>query len=165
MLDIRMTKNYAGVEIKGDYDDFDELYDCIYEVIGDEEDNPTLEKFRIQILGFCYELRHAKQGDRDIELIPNYIGNEIMKYHSAIMPTDNVYYKFNYIFTQIIFTLYALNIFIDNYSYRKYKGANYGKIVYDENVNIIQMFESKVLSAIVGCLSEKNKKKFFKFVL
>lgn len=162
MLEIKITENYAGIEVKGDYNDFDKLYDCIFEIVGDEEEYPTLEKFRIQILALCYDLRHAKQGSREIELIPNNIDEEIMKYHSIIAPTNNVYYKFNYILTQAIFVVYVLNIFIDNHKYKKYKSSHYTRAVYDEDINIVQEFQSKVIKAIVEILPEKNQKSFLK---
>ena len=162
MLNIKVTENYGGIEVKGDYDDFEQLYDSIFKIIGDGEDYPTLEKLRIQILAFCYDLRHAKQGNREIELVENNMNNEIMKWHSIIIPTNNVYYKFNYILTQAIFVVYALNIFIDNYKYKKYKSSYYTKVVYDEDVNIVQEFQSKVIKAIVKILLEKNKKTFLK---
>lgn len=57
---------------------------------------------------------------------------------------------------------YALNIFIDNYKYKKYKSSYYTKVVYDESVNIVQEFQSKVIKSIVQLLSEKNKKIFLK---
>lgn len=162
MLDIKVTENYGGIEVKGDYADFEQLYDSIFEIIGDEEDYPTLEKLRIQILAFCYDLRHAKQGNREIELVENNMNDEIMKWHSIITPINNVYYKFKYILTQAIFVVYSLNIFIDNYKYKKYKSSYYTKVVYDEAVNIVQEFQSKVIKAIVQILSEKNKKIFLK---
>ena len=162
MLDIKVTENYGGIEVKGDYADFEQLYDSIFEIIGDEEDYPTLEKFRIQILAFCYDLRHAKQGSREIELVENNMNDEIRKWHSIITSINNVYYKFKYILTQAIFVVYALNIFIDNYKYKKYKSSYYTKVVYDEAVNIVQEFQSKVIKAIVQILSEKNKKIFLK---
>lgn len=162
MLNIKVTENYGGIEVKGDYDDFEQLYDSIFKIIGDGEDYPTLEKLRIQILAFCYDLRHAKQGNREIELVENNMNNEIMKWNSIIVPTNNVYYKFNYILTQAIFVVYALNIFIDNYKYKKYKSSYYTKVVYDEDVNIVQEFQSKVIKAIVKILLEKNKKIFLK---
>ena len=99
MLDIKVTENYGGIEVKGDYADFEQLYDSIFEIIGDGEDYPTLEKLRIQILAFCYDLRHAKQGSREIELVENNMDDEIMKWHSIITPINNVYYKFKYILT------------------------------------------------------------------
>lgn len=99
MLDIKVTENYGGIEVKGDYADFEQLYDSIFEIIGDGEDYPTLEKFRIQILAFCYDLRYAKQGSREIELVENNMDDEIMKWHSIITPINNVYYKFKYILT------------------------------------------------------------------
>ncbi len=162
MLDIRVTKNYGGIEVKGDYADFEQLYNSIFKIIGNGEDYPKLEKLRIQILAFCYDLRHAKQGNREIELVENNMNYEIMKWNSIIAPINNVYYKFKYILTQSIFVVYALNIFIDNYKYKKYKSSYYTKVVYDEAVNIVQEFQSKVINAIIQILSEKNKKIFLK---
>lgn len=164
MLEIKVTENYAGIEVKGDYNDLDKLYDSIFEIVGDDGEYTTLEKFRIQILALCYDLRHAKQGSREIELIPNNIDEEIMKWHSIIAPTNNVYYKFNYILTQAIFVVYALNIFIDNHKYKKYKSSYYTKAVYDEDINIVQEFQSKVIKEIVEILSEKNQKSFLKLL-
>ncbi len=160
MLDIKVTENYGGVEIKGDYNDLEKLYDSIVKILGDTQEYPTLEKFRIQILGFCYDLRHAKQGDRDLELIPNNMDNEIMKFHSIIAPVSNLYYKFNCIITQIIFTVYFLNIFIDNYKFKKYKRSYQNKAVYNEDINIVQEFQSKAIKSILEILPEKNKKTF-----
>lgn len=162
MLEVKITENYTGIEVKGDYNDLDKLYDCIIEVLGDEEKYPSLEKFRIQILALCYDIRHAKQGNREIEFVPNCVNKEIMQYHSVIAPINNLYYKFNYILTQAIFVVYALNIFIDRYKYEKYKRDYYTKALYDESINIVQEFQSKVLNAIAEILPEKSKKIFFK---
>lgn len=162
MLKIKVTENYGGIEVKGDYDDLEQLYNSIFKIVGNGEDYPTLENLRIQILAFCYDLRHAKQGNREIELIENNMNNEIMKWHSIIAPTYNVYYKFNYILTQAIFVVYAINIFIDNYKYKKYKHRYYIKALFDEDINIVQEFQSKVIKAIVQILPEKNIKSFLK---
>lgn len=44
MLEIKITENYTGIEVKGDYNDLDKLYDCIFEIVGGEGEYPTLEK-------------------------------------------------------------------------------------------------------------------------
>ena len=36
MLKVKLTKNYAGVTISGDYNDLDHLYDSIYYLIHGE---------------------------------------------------------------------------------------------------------------------------------
>ncbi len=44
MLKINVTENYGGIEVKGDYYDFEQLYDSIFKIIGDGEDYEKTEK-------------------------------------------------------------------------------------------------------------------------
>ena len=71
MLKVKLTENYAGVTIYGDYNDLDFLYDSInYLIRGDGE---SIQEYMMQnhLYSFLYELRHAYQGQRGAELIDN----------------------------------------------------------------------------------------------
>ena len=54
-----MTKNFAGFEIIGSYDDLIGLYDNIMLAIGPEYENENIEDARLHVLSFLYDLRHA----------------------------------------------------------------------------------------------------------
>ena len=66
----------SGVFIKGDFFDFDRLYFALMKYTGSHGMNdicpfPGSEAACENLLGLGYELRHAWQGDRDIEEIYN----------------------------------------------------------------------------------------------
>ena len=65
MLSVKTTENLAGVTVSGTYWDLNALYDALTNVIGEEESYPEFEACRIRVLGLCYDIRHAYQGDRN----------------------------------------------------------------------------------------------------
>ena len=71
MLKVKLTKNYAGVTISGDYNDLDHLYDSIYYLIHGEPISIGEYTMQNHLYGFLYDVRHAYQGDREVELIDN----------------------------------------------------------------------------------------------
>ena len=56
MISVTNTLNNTGVTIHGDHMDFDELYDALHTVVGDEEEYPTLASARIRVLASVYEI-------------------------------------------------------------------------------------------------------------
>lgn len=64
MLSVKTTEKLTGVTISGTYWDLNALYDALTNVIGEEGSYPEYEACSIRVLGLCYEIRHAYQGDR-----------------------------------------------------------------------------------------------------
>jgi len=89
------TENLTGVSITGDYYDFNNLVDAFHTIIVDEysEKNSEDVELSIRILGVCYDIRHACQGDREVVLLDNDMDDKKMKYHSIRTTNKNVYYK------------------------------------------------------------------------
>ena len=71
MLKVELTKNYAGVTISGDYNDLEHLYDSISYLIHGEPISIGEYTMQNHLYGFLYDVRHAYQGDREVELIDN----------------------------------------------------------------------------------------------
>lgn len=71
MITAESTKKGTGIQIWGDYGDLKFLYETVSKLMLTEED--TQNKYAIArgrlISFFCYELRHAYQGDRDLKSI------------------------------------------------------------------------------------------------
>ena len=65
MLSVKTTEKLTGVTISGTYWDLNALYDALSNVIGEEGSYPEYEACRIRVLGLCYDIRHAYQGDRN----------------------------------------------------------------------------------------------------
>lgn len=104
MLQIEPTKHLLGITVQGDFNDFREIVDSIYNVVGlDYDARDMYYGVKNRLLGVCYEIRHAYQGDRGIFLIDNFMNDETMKWHGLITPKKNVYYSAEILFPEAIF--------------------------------------------------------------
>ena len=95
MLSVRTTAKLTGVTVSGTYGELNALYDALSNVIGEEESYPELETSRIRVLGLCYDIRHAYQGDRNRG--KNEYGEEIL--------------SFEYLWPEMIFIFAVLDEF------------------------------------------------------
>ncbi len=106
MLQTKPTEHLTGITIQGDYNDFYDLVESIYSMVGSEQiqgDETLYYGVKNRLLGVCYDIRHAFMGDRDLVLEDNGMNQEIMKWHAQITPTQNVYYSVNILFPEAIF--------------------------------------------------------------
>ena len=74
MIKVRNTPQLAGITILGDYEDLDALYDAVSNYSRfflNHQDNDYAENCLECLLGLCYDLRHAYQGDRGYESVEN----------------------------------------------------------------------------------------------
>lgn len=74
MLKVRNTKNLLGVTILGDYEDLSALRDAISNYTNlymSSQEDPEAAHCYECVLGLCYDLRHAFQGDRGFEAVSN----------------------------------------------------------------------------------------------
>ena len=74
MIKVRNTPQLAGITILGDYEDLNALYDAVSNYsrffLG-HQDNDNAQNCLECLLGLCYDLRHAYQGDRGYESVEN----------------------------------------------------------------------------------------------
>lgn len=146
MIKVKLTENYTGVEIIGDYEDLDELYDAIYYIIKGDPKNEMEESMANHFYGFLYDVRHAYQGDRGVELIENGLAPK-RKYDGVKKNiTDNVYFKFNYVLPELILHMVLLNYFIPRIDKRELDRFN-------PYINLVNLFYSKVLHSLSEILT------------
>ncbi|MFJ7649701.1 DUF6904 family protein [Lysinibacillus sp. NPDC097279] len=112
MLSIQSTEQLTGVRISGDFWDLDTLIHAIYKVTGDENKYYDYQGARLRILGFCYNLRQALQGEQQLEFVSNGLNKNILTRHEIIFPNNNVYFAAEVLWPEILFTAIALNDFI-----------------------------------------------------
>lgn len=88
----------------GDIHDLMTLVDSIYRLtsIGSENE-ACLFSISNRLLGLCYDIRHAYQGDRDLILVENGMNHELMKRQQQLAPLQNVYYHVNLLFPDVLF--------------------------------------------------------------
>ncbi len=71
MITITNTPNLTGVTISGDFNDLYNLVEAFHEITINEysEKHHRYIEISTRVLGLCYDIRHAYQGDREIELM------------------------------------------------------------------------------------------------
>ncbi|AQQ54477.1 hypothetical protein B0X71_16125 [Planococcus lenghuensis] len=144
MLTITATPNQAGVKISGDYFDLDELNMAIYRVIGEEGKYYDYQGARMRILGMCYEIRHAAQGDRNIESVFNGLHEHTKVQHGFIAPAKNIYFSAEVLWPEVLFAVLALKDFAVLYAKEQ------GHTDWDLNLPVIAKFQSLVLDCLQG---------------
>jgi hypothetical protein len=160
MITIKNTPNLAGVTIIGDFNDFYNLVERFHDITIDEysEKHHRYIGISTRVLGLCYDIRHAYQGDRDVELIENNMTEDKMRWHSVIAPKSNVYYSCNYLYPEMIFIMLALNTLIEVRSRDLAKAKYYvkmeNKIAWDETIATLRLLQAKFVKCIKGNFTE-----------
>ena len=102
------TPNHAGITVHGDFMDFEELYQALHLLIGEESEDrfSRYKNTRYRILGLCYEIRHAMMGDRELIFVDNGMQPDTMKRHAVITNNKNVYMTFQVLWPEALFTMF-----------------------------------------------------------
>lgn len=166
MITAKPTKHLAGVEIEGEFLDLYELVESIHRIVGDTEDyDDRYWAVKNRLLGVCYDLRHAYMGDRNVSAVDNGVSDDIMRYHSVILPKNNVHYSVEVLFTEAMFVALSIpkvcEIGVVEYDSAKQavKGDSRrplpGSSVYQRDVALLQALRAVILSAFAEVVGEK----------
>ncbi|WP_237700082.1 DUF6904 family protein [Alicyclobacillus acidocaldarius] len=110
------TPHHLGIEVSGDTEDFQTLYEALWNLAGDEDQWSELEEARLRILAVCYDLRHALQGHREVEVYDNGLTPGMMRTWGRIGPRENVRFAFKILYPEALFVTAALNDFLFIYT-------------------------------------------------
>lgn len=164
MITIKNTENLAGVTISGDFYDLYNLVEAFYAVTIDEYSGKYQGyiKMSTRLLGLCYDIRHAYQGDREIEFVDNNMNEDKMKWHSVISSKSNLYYKCNYLYPEMFFVILALNELVElrikELSKTKYilTEALDKRVIWDDKIAIIRVFQAEFTKCVNEVLTEAS---------
>ena len=150
MLKVKLTENYTGVTICGDYDDLDFLYDSINHLI--HGDSANINEYMIQnhLYCFLYDLRHAYQGQREAILVRNNLDDytrENFNFKKKDITDKNVYFCFNYLLTDLLLDMVLIKYFIRKIDKKE-------NDIYNPYVNMVNYFYSLVLQSLEDILTE-----------
>ncbi len=168
MLKIENTENLTGVCISGDYEDLYNLVEAFHEITVNEYDDAYDERYAkisSRVLGLCYDVRHAYQGDRQVEFVENGMDKHKMIYHEIVVPKSNVYYKVNYLYPEMIYILIALNELVrfrmKNLAKTNMYDIAFSKnVIWDETIATIRFFQSMFVKCVKETLSEAAFSRF-----
>ena len=156
MINITNTPNMTGVLLAGDSEDFEALYDALHIIVGPEETAFGLAEARMRVLGLCYDLRHARMGNRNVVFHEHGLDAEQMKYLAIVGPTHNLYLSFETYWPEMLYIVFVLNEFIESYERRPKTHT------WDENIAIVRLFQSKVLKLAGETMTDKQFASFKK---
>lgn len=170
MITIKNTENLTGVTISGDFNDLNNLVDAFYAITINEysEKHRRYIEMSTRVLGLCYDIRHAYQGDREVELVDNNMTEDKMKWHSIIAPKSNVYYCCNYLYPEMFFIMLALNELVQlrigdltktRYIYREALDKN---VIWDDIIATIRAFQAEFVKCVRGTLTEATFARWLK---
>ncbi len=169
MIFVKSTPGGLGVEVLGDYYDFQRLYDALYSIVGEEGKYREYRLSRLRILGFCYDIRHAMMGDRDYEFVENSINAEILKSKGFISPEKNLYLKVNVFWPEILFIQMVLNDFV--LLYGKQNSKEYfdalidTKNIWDQSIAMIRLLQSEVSKCIKETTTDATYKRMLGYMV
>ena len=168
MIIVTNTENLVGVTISGDYYDLNQLVDALHEItvsdMDEDLDKSSLSylNISIRVLGVCYDIRHAAQGDREIFTEENMISESQMEAHEKIVPKQNVYYSCNVLYPEIVLVMMALNDLVKFRMSKLVKSrydfdAPFDKaVIWDKTISVIRVFQSAFLDAISTVLTKSS---------
>ena len=158
MIKIKATENFAGVEISGEYNDFDNLYETLHKMTGTEGEYPYYKASITRVYNLCYELRHAMMGDREYINEENGVYDHTFNMHQIILPKVNVHIKFNMLFPELLFIVMALNDLLDRYAMKiskeKFSVYESKECLMDTNIATIRLFQGRVMLCIKELVSD-----------
>lgn len=147
MLTVENTPNLTGVLLKGDQEDFEDLYNALHNLVGTEETVKDLYNVRICILGLCYDLRHANMGHRNAFFKNHGLDDEQMAFQSLVGSKHNLYLSFETLWPELLFIVFSLEDFIQTYSKREKAHA------WDANIMSARKFQSIVAKLLEETLT------------
>ena len=149
MLQVKLTDNYAGVTISGDFNDLNYLYNSINCFLKEKPSSGGEDSMQLHSYGFLYDLRHAYQGDREYTLVDNNLSESKRKWFGikkSAVTENNVYYSFNYILPELIVDAILINSFVNNMSKKDIDK-------YTAELNFVNYFYSLVIDSLHEFLS------------
>lgn len=158
MIMIKNTENLTGVSVIGDYHDLYRLVEAFHSLSFDEESekNHKYYDMSIQLLGVCYDIRHAYMGDREVCFENNGLDEDTKRFQGIIAPSKNVYYQCNILYPDMMYAMIGLNELIRirmrdlSKSRGSYAIAFDQHVIWDEAISTIRMFQA----AFAKCLRE-----------
>lgn len=173
MISAMPTENLAGIAIEGGHEDFYEIAESIYRMTGLEESYEDYYwSVKNRLLGVCYDIRHAYMGNRDVKLVNNGVHDEMMKWHSMILPRQEVHFRVNILFPEAIFVaLSAQELYVWSRSYygqrtkKQEENAQFPALKYSDYIRdkaVIDTLSAVILGALADVIGEDELEKVFK---
>ncbi len=159
MIQVTSTKEMAGVHVSGTRDDLFQLVDAFHAItVNEYHQEKHLFGYigmSTRILGICYDIRHASQGDREVEMVENGMSRELMTAHGVVTPLENVHFACDLIYPEVLHCMIALNILIELRAGSRSSAEKLldRHVIWDETAAVIRNFQAQVTACLRNTLS------------
>ena len=173
MISMQNTANLTGVSIRGDYYDSRSLVESFHDIAIDEYADKNQEYIDVstRLLGICYDIRHAYQGDREILLTENGMDESTMKSRGIITSKQNVYFQCNCLYPEMVYATIAINALIRirmtkltkkvQLDYDAYYNKN---VIWDTTIITLRSFQSAFANCVREILSPNQYSRWLNHV-
>lgn len=158
MFDVQMTPNLLGIKISGAYDDLDQLYDSVWDLCLTDDDYESGRKATVdelimcnRLLALCYDLRHAYQGSRNIEVVPGDVSQEAAEWQGIEIPDKRVVLSVEVLYPEAMYELLVLDYLIT----RRHRQEKCD-VDHEKSVSMVRLYLAKLLDA-VGKVASKGR--------
>lgn len=161
MISAKPTENLTGITVEGNFDDFYEITDSIYRMTSFKDDYDDFYwSVKNRLLAICYDIRHAYMGDREVKLVDNGVHDEMMKWHSMILPKQEVHFSVKFLFPEAVFVALSVpELYLwsrSRYRQRTQKqdeAAEFPALKYSDYIRDKAVIDT-LLAVILGALAE-----------
>ncbi|KAB8139470.1 hypothetical protein F9U64_00095 [Gracilibacillus oryzae] len=168
MIHANSTTNHAGIKITGDFYDFEKLYESLHTIVGEEGEYYRFDGARLRVLGFCYDLRHAIMGHREVEFVENGMDEDKMKFLSIVGSDKNIYLSCTILWPEALFVMMALNDFVNLYASKQAKGSyriySDFRNIWDSSITTVRQFQAAVANCMEETIPIKSINRIFKLM-
>ena len=161
-----MTPHLLGIEVLGDYDELNRLYDSVWELVGYDYDSDSRVSMREAImrerlLSLCYDLRHAYMGSRNVRMEENGMTREQSEWLGiSLPPLNNLYYSVEILYPEAMYEVMALGHLIDARRAQLVKKSSFSpydaddpRVLFDPACAMAAYYQSLVLEAVRKAVS------------
>lgn len=174
MITSKPTKHLTGITLEGEYSDFYEMTECIHQMTGlDDSYDDIYWGVKNRLLGICYDIRHAYQGERNVLLAKNGVFEELMEWHSMVLPKNNVHFSAEILFPEAVFVaLSAPELYLlssryygscakKNETKNGFSAQRYSDYLRDQA--LIDLLSSTILQALADVIGDDELEKLMKY--
>ena len=160
MIKVTSTPNNLGARVSGDMGDFLKLYDALHAIVGEEGEYKRHGCACIRTLGFCYDLRHALQGDREFEFAENRMDENRPLPGGMIAPKMNLRMAFDTLWPEMIFVMMAINDLVTLYAGKltkeKIMFMNDKALIWNRQIAAARDFQAEVVECLRNMVSKQG---------
>lgn len=181
MIQVKNTPNLAGISIHGDFTDLKQLHTSLHRYLSFyQQNNQAFDYADYEyMLGLCYDIRHAFQGDRNIESVENnsssiaalasciyQVDEDLINKERKKYSAENLYFSVEVLYPLALYYMFSLQEILDGYYLENW--FDHLDFPYEPHEmrfdrSVIQLFLDSFWGTLIGALPANIGGTFYKY--